>query len=119
MPEIKHRLNYDQALTDNSGIAAIPNICARHRPQQLKLNYETEMKGIGGYIIVRQEYMVMEVRSVNSSQLITELMEERRKNQELMSKLREFERAHSFMPSKPHLPNGYFSDLLDEDEYYD
>lgn len=38
---------------------------------------------------------------------------------DLTAKLKDFERIHNFMPSKPHLPNGYFSDLLDEDEYYD
>lgn len=32
---------------------------------------------------------------------------------ELTARLAEFERAHSFMPSKFHLPDDYFDDLVE------
>jgi len=49
----------------------------------------------------------------------SQVSEKDAKIRELTSKLRELEIAHSFMPSKPHLPKGYFSDLIDEDGLYD
>jgi len=77
------------------------------------------MKGIIGELIFSYQEIIMGVKSVNASQLLVELKEKDAKIQDLTTKLRELEIAHSFMPSKPHLPKGYFSDLIDEDGLYD
>lgn len=116
MPEMKSLINYDLVLTDNRGIKLPPELVAVQGSRRIRLNYEAEAKGVTRFFAMFIEATMTGVSPMMVSDL---LAEKDAKIQDLTKRWSEFERANSFLPSKPHLPKGYFNDQIDEDGLYD